>query len=162
MNSLRTYGHDQGSKQVNYRSLPILSLLLFQSQSPDHPKYSKDYITRSRNLPTSQYTKRLKKTKTKNNRLQSYYARRIDSIHTSEDSLLLPFGHPENAGSDIMIRDTNSKIAEIIKNCKTCQLTNAVTNERNLDNSFRYTKLRAYWETDFTEVKPKMLNINIY
>lgn len=46
--------------------------------------------------------------------------------------------------ANIRIRDANSKIAKIVKNCKACQLTNAVANEKKPSSMFRCTKPRAY------------------
>jgi hypothetical protein len=44
----------------------------------------------------------------------------------------------------IKIRDANLKIAEIVKDCKACQLSNAVTNEKNPCTQFQSTKPRVY------------------
>lgn len=58
-------------------------------------------------------------------------------LHTSEDSLLFPHGCPENTGfANIKTRDANSKIANIVKNYKAGQLTNAVTKEKNPGNIY--------------------------
>jgi hypothetical protein len=64
-----------------------------------------------------------------NSRLENHCARGNVTTHPSEDSLLFPHGRPENTGfANIRIRDANSEIAKIVKNCKSCQLTNAMTN----------------------------------
>lgn len=55
----------------------------------------------------------------------------------------------------VRIRDANSKITEIVKDYKVCQLTNTVANERNSGYKLCGRRLRAYWEIDFTEVNPK-------
>ena len=74
----------------------------------------------------------------------------------SEDPQLFPHGRLYNIGfANIRIAGANSKIAEMVKNCKACQLTNIVDNEKNPDSWFRGTKPRLYWETDFTEIKTK-------
>ena len=54
--------------------------------------------------------------------------------------------------ANIRIRVANLNIAEIVKNVKACQLTNAGA-EKNPSNLFRGRKPRAYWETDLTAVK---------
>lgn len=51
------------------------------------------------------------------------------------------------------IKDANLKVAEIVKNCKACQLTNTVANQKNPGNRFRDTKPKAYQEIDVTEEK---------
>jgi hypothetical protein len=57
--------------------------------------------------------------------------------------------------SHIRIRDANLKIADIVKNCKACQLTNGVANEKNRGTEYLSTKPGVYQEMDFTEIKPR-------
>jgi hypothetical protein len=52
--------------------------------------------------------------------------------------------------TNISIRNANSEIAEIVKNCKACQL-------KKKTDMFRGTKPRAYWETDFRDKNQKKL-----
>ena len=55
--------------------------------------------------------------------------------------------------SRIKIRDANLKIAKSVKNCKVCQLTNMVANEKITSTQYLSTMPRVYEEMDFTEVK---------
>lgn len=78
-----------------------------------------------------------------NSRLQAYCARRNRTTHTSKELLLFPHGCSENTEfANFRIRI--SKIAEIVKNCKACRITNVVTKEKNPSNRFRGTKPRVY------------------
>lgn len=54
----------------------------------------------------------------------------------------------------ITIKDSRTKIEQIVASCKACQLTNASRNEKNSGSRARGTRPGAYWEGDFTEVKP--------
>lgn len=76
----------------------------------------------------------------------------------SEDPPLFPHGRLYNTGfANIWISGANSKIVEMVKTGKACQLTNMVDNEKNPASWFRGTKPRLYWETDFTEIKTKKM-----
>lgn len=50
--------------------------------------------------------------------------------------------------------DSKQTIVDIVSNCKACQLPNAVTNSKSPGTRLREKKHGAYWEVDFTEVKP--------
>lgn len=56
--------------------------------------------------------------------------------------------------SKINIRDRQQTIVDIVSNCKACQLPNAMTNSKSPGTRLRGKKPGAYWEVDFTEVKP--------
>ena len=52
------------------------------------------------------------------------------------------------------MKDVRMIIGDIVSNCKACQLTNAVPHPANQGIRERGTRPGAYWEVDFTEVKP--------
>ena len=54
----------------------------------------------------------------------------------------------------ITTKDVRTIIGDIISNCKACQLTNAVPHLANQGIREQGTRPEAYWEVDFTEVKP--------
>ncbi|XP_043416497.1 LOW QUALITY PROTEIN: uncharacterized protein LOC122471687 [Prionailurus bengalensis] len=54
----------------------------------------------------------------------------------------------------ITIKDSRTKIEQIVASCKACQLTNATNHGKNPGSRTRGTRPGAYWEVDFTEVKP--------
>ncbi|CAD7675013.1 unnamed protein product [Nyctereutes procyonoides] len=54
----------------------------------------------------------------------------------------------------ITIKDSRAKMEQIVASCHTCQLTNATTHGSNLGTQLRGDRPGAYWEVDFTEVKP--------
>ncbi|XP_058598889.1 uncharacterized protein LOC131519634 [Neofelis nebulosa] len=54
----------------------------------------------------------------------------------------------------ITIRDSRTKIEQIVASCKACQLTNATNHGKNPGSRTRGTRPGDYWEIDFTEVKP--------
>lgn len=56
--------------------------------------------------------------------------------------------------AEIWIKDSQSKITDLESSCKACQLTNAVTNPKNSGARLRGKRPGAYWEVDFTEVRP--------
>ena len=64
--------------------------------------------------------------------------------------------------SHIKIRDANLKIVEIVKDCKACQLTNAVTNERDPNNQYWSTQSRVYQKMDVIEIKPRTLRYKYF
>ena len=55
--------------------------------------------------------------------------------------------------SHIIGKDANSKTAKIVKNFKSCQLTNVVANERNPTTQYQSTKPVVYQKMDFMEIK---------
>jgi hypothetical protein len=59
--------------------------------------------------------------------------------------------------SHIRIRDANSIIVEIVKDCKARQLASAVTNEKDPNTQYWSTKPRVYQKMAFIEIKPKKL-----
>lgn len=94
-----------------------------------------------------------------NSRLQTYDARRNETIHILQKIHHCSYGHIVNAGFDIRIRDANSKI---IKKSKACQLTNTVVNEKNSGNKFRGKRLGSTGRQTSQRKKQKNLDINIY
>ena len=54
----------------------------------------------------------------------------------------------------ITMKDVRMIIGDIVSNCKACQLTNAVPHPADQGIRERGTRPEAYWEVDFTEVKP--------
>ena len=54
----------------------------------------------------------------------------------------------------ITMKDVRTIIGDIVSNCKACQLTNAVPHPADQGIRERGTRPEAYWEVDFTEVKP--------
>ncbi|KAM8948042.1 uncharacterized protein AAEQ78_011428 isoform 1-T1 [Lycaon pictus] len=54
----------------------------------------------------------------------------------------------------ITIKDSRAKIEQIVASCHACQLTNATAHGSNPGTRLRGGRPGAYWEVDFTEVKP--------
>ncbi|XP_048955588.1 uncharacterized protein LOC112660950 [Canis lupus dingo] len=54
----------------------------------------------------------------------------------------------------ITIKDSGTKIEQIVASCHACQLTNASAHGSNLGTRLQEDRPGAYWEVDFTEVKP--------
>lgn len=54
----------------------------------------------------------------------------------------------------ITIKDSQSKIEQIVASCHACQLSNAIAHGSNPGTQLRGDRPGAYWEVDFTEVKP--------
>ena len=54
----------------------------------------------------------------------------------------------------ITIKDSRAKIEQIVASCHSCQLTNATAHGSNPGTWLRGDRPGAYWEVDFTEVKP--------
>ncbi|CAD7683224.1 unnamed protein product [Nyctereutes procyonoides] len=54
----------------------------------------------------------------------------------------------------ITIKDSRAKIEQIVASCRACQLTNATAHGSNPGTRLRGDRPGAYWEVDFTEVKP--------
>lgn len=54
----------------------------------------------------------------------------------------------------ITIKDSRAKIKQIVASCHPCQLTNATSHGSNLGAWLRGDHPGAYWEVDFTQVKP--------
>ncbi|CAD7688922.1 unnamed protein product [Nyctereutes procyonoides] len=54
----------------------------------------------------------------------------------------------------ITIKDSRAKIEQIVASCHACQLTNATAHGSNLAPGSGGYSPGAYWEVDFTEVKP--------
>ena len=54
----------------------------------------------------------------------------------------------------ITMKNVRSTIEDIVFNCKACQLTNAVPHLTSQGPRERGSRPGAYWEVDFTEVKP--------
>ena len=54
----------------------------------------------------------------------------------------------------ITMRDVRSTIENILSTCKACQLTNTARHPANHGSRERGSRPGAYWEVDFTEVKP--------
>ncbi|XP_077715955.1 uncharacterized protein LOC144290510 [Canis aureus] len=54
----------------------------------------------------------------------------------------------------ITIKDSQAKIQQIVARCRACQLTNASAHGSNPGTRLRGGRPGAYWEVDFTEVKP--------
>ena len=54
----------------------------------------------------------------------------------------------------ITVRDVRSTIENTVSTCKACQLTNAARHPANHGSRERGSRPGAYWEVDFTEVKP--------
>lgn len=54
----------------------------------------------------------------------------------------------------ITIKDSRAKIEQIVASCHACQLTNATAHGSNPGTRLRGDHPGAYWEVDFTEVKP--------
>ena len=54
----------------------------------------------------------------------------------------------------ITIKDSLAKIEQIVASCHACQLTNATAHGSNPGTCLRGDCPGAYWEVDFTEVKP--------
>ena len=53
--------------------------------------------------------------------------------------------------------ENGSQITEyLVDSCQACQVTNAISNPNNPGTRLREQKSGAYWETDFTEVKPRL------
>lgn len=86
--------------------------------------------------------------------LQHNSPRRDGEQSPIQDAPSHPYGHKENARLSetcrITIKDSRTKIEQIVTSSKACQLTNVTRNEEN-----PYSRARGtYWEVDFTEVKP--------
>ncbi|CAD7692892.1 unnamed protein product [Nyctereutes procyonoides] len=54
----------------------------------------------------------------------------------------------------ITVKDSRAKIEQIVASCRACQLTNASAPGSNPGTWPRWDRPGAYWEVDFTEVKP--------
>ena len=54
----------------------------------------------------------------------------------------------------ITIKDSRTKIEQIVASCHSCQLTNATAHGSNPGTQLRWNHPGAYWEVDFTEAKP--------
>ena len=54
----------------------------------------------------------------------------------------------------IIFKDSRAKIEQIVASCHACQLTNATTHGSNAGIRLREDRPGAYWEIDFTEVRP--------
>ena len=54
----------------------------------------------------------------------------------------------------ITMRDVRTTLENIVSTCKACQLTNAAHHPANHRSRERGSRPGAYWEVDFTEVKP--------
>ena len=54
----------------------------------------------------------------------------------------------------IRIKGVQNKIEQIVKSCRVCKLTNAGYSKWESGNRLRGDRPGAYWEVDFTEVKP--------
>ena len=54
----------------------------------------------------------------------------------------------------VTMRDIRSTIENILSTCKACQLTNAACHPANHGSRECGSRPGAYWEVDFTEVKP--------
>ncbi|XP_047418105.1 uncharacterized protein LOC124991386 [Sciurus carolinensis] len=54
----------------------------------------------------------------------------------------------------IKIKGVQNKIEQIVKSCRVCKLTNAGYSKGESGNRLRGDRPGAYWEVDFTEVKP--------
>ncbi|XP_077769739.1 uncharacterized protein LOC144323301 [Canis aureus] len=54
----------------------------------------------------------------------------------------------------ITIKDSRAKMEQIVASCHACQLTNATAHGSNPGAQLRGDHPGAYWEVDFTEVKP--------
>ncbi|CAD7686458.1 unnamed protein product [Nyctereutes procyonoides] len=68
----------------------------------------------------------------------------------ADSSIILP----EELGRRITIKDSRAKIEQIVASCHACQLTNATAHGSNPGTRLQGDHPGAYWEVDFTEVKP--------
>lgn len=87
-------------------------------------------------------------------KLQTNYTGENESTSTQKDPLLFTKSAGLSPPVPLRIRDANSKIAEIVKNCKACHLSNAVASEKNPSTQNWGTKPGVYWKTDFIDIKP--------
>ncbi|XP_023068770.1 uncharacterized protein LOC111543135 [Piliocolobus tephrosceles] len=56
--------------------------------------------------------------------------------------------------SKLKIRDASKKVEQVTKNCVVCQLNNAGNQPQTTEKRQRGNRPGAYWEIDFTEIKP--------
>ena len=54
----------------------------------------------------------------------------------------------------ITIKDTRAEMEQTVASCHACRLTNATAHGSNPGTRLRGDRPGAYWEVDFTEVKP--------
>ncbi|XP_060222450.1 protein NYNRIN-like isoform X1 [Meriones unguiculatus] len=121
---------------------------------PNAPWYTKEEIQWAKNQPMSQC-------------LEGWW-------HSSEGKLILPnslartilkkihrvthMGSKRMADavrqSKVTFRDIHKTIDDIVTNCKACQLTNATNQSQHPGTRLRGKRPGAYWEVDFTEIKP--------
>ena len=56
--------------------------------------------------------------------------------------------------SKMIFRNTQHTIEDVVSSCKACQLTNTHNTVKHSDSCLQGKRPGAYWEVDFTEIKP--------